>query len=126
VTTETSGRKPVNGNEKHVNAARKAAESTAEDIQDDFQTLQQDVAKLTQQLAKLAAAKGYQAMDLAKDNLDGVLGSAQAKGRQVAEAVGEVRDNLASAIDESLEERPYTTLALAVAMGFIVGAMWRR
>jgi len=126
VTTESSGRKPVNGNEKHVNAARKAAESAAEDIQDDFQSLQQDVTRLTQQLAKLAAAKGYQAMDFAKDNLDDALSGAQAKGRQVADAAGEVRDSLASAIDEQLEQRPYTTLALALAMGFVAGAMWKR
>src|SRR5262249_12224018 len=121
-----SGRKPINGNEKHVNAARKAAESAAEDIQDDFQTLQQDVAKLTQQLANFATAKGYQAMDSAKGNLDDALSRAQAKGRQVANAVGDVRDNLASAIDDSLKDRPYTTLALALAMGFFAGAMWKR
>lgn len=119
MTTESSGRKPVNGNDKHLNAARKAAESTAEDIQDDFQTLQQDVAKLTQQLAKLAAAKGYQVADFAKDNLDDAFGTAQAK-------VNEVRDNLASAIDEQLEQRPYTTLAVAVALGFVACAIWRR
>ena len=126
MTTESSGRKPVNGNEKHVNAARKGAESAAEDIQDDFQALQKDVARLTQQLAKFASAKGYQAVDFAKDNLDDAMSGAQAKGRQVADAVGEVRDNLAGAIDESLEQWPYTTLALALAMGFVAGAMWRR
>ena len=126
MTTESSGRKPVNGNEKHVNAARKGAESAAEDIQDDFQSLQKDVARLTQQLAKFASAKGYQAVDFAKDNLDDAMSGAQAKGRQVADAVGEVRDNLAGAIDESLEQWPYTTLALALAMGFVAGAVWRR
>lgn len=118
--------KPINGNDKQLNAARKAAESTAEDIQQDFRSLQQDVAKLTQQLAKIAAAKGYKAVDIAKDNLDDVLGSAKDKGREVADAVGDVRDNIATAIEESLEERPYTTLALVLAAGFVAGAMWKR
>jgi ElaB/YqjD/DUF883 family membrane-anchored ribosome-binding protein len=126
VTADTTGRKPINGNEKHANTARKAAESAAEDIQDDFRSLQDNVAKLTQQVANFAAARGFQAMDFAKSNLDDVIGGAQAKGRQVADAVGDVRDNHANAIDESLEQRPYTTLALALAMGFVAGALWRR
>jgi len=44
----------------------------------------------------------------------------------MADAVGDVRDNLASAIDESIEKRPYTTLGLALAMGFVIGAIWKR
>jgi len=38
----------------------------------------------------------------------------------------DVRDNLVGAIDQSLKERPYTTLALALGLGFVFGAMWRR
>jgi ElaB/YqjD/DUF883 family membrane-anchored ribosome-binding protein len=127
VTTESAGRKPGNGNESKMAAtARKGVESSAEDIQDDFQSLQDDVARLTQQLVKLAAAKGGEAWGVAKDNLDEVMSGAKSKGREMADAVGDVRDNLASAIDESIERRPYTTLGLALAMGFIAGAMWKR
>jgi ElaB/YqjD/DUF883 family membrane-anchored ribosome-binding protein len=119
--------KPGNGNEKHSAAsAKKAATSISEDIQDDLQALRQDVMRLTQQLAKVAAATGNEAWGRAKDDLDDVLNGAQAKGRQAADAVGEVRDKFVGAIDESLEQRPYTTLALALAMGLVVGAMWKR
>lgn len=127
MTSHTSGPKTGNGNEKHAGAAaKKAAESTSEDIQDDLNTLQEDVVRLSQQLARFAAAKGNEAFGVAKDNLDDVLGGAQARGRDAVEAVNEVRDNLASAIDDSIERRPYTTLALAVAIGFVVGAIWKR
>jgi len=37
-----------------------------------------------------------------------------------------VRDNLADRIDRSIEHRPYTTLALAVGLGFMLGALWAR
>jgi len=33
---------------------------------------------------------------------------------------------LLDAIDQSLEKRPYTTLALAAGIGFLLGAMRRR
>lgn len=127
MTTESVGRKPTNGNEsKSTTTARKGVESSADDIQDDFRTLQEDVAKLTQQLAKHASAKGGDALDVARDNFDDVVSGAKAKGREMADAVGDVRDNLASAIDESIEKRPYTTLGLALAMGFVIGAIWKR
>ena len=40
--------------------------------------------------------------------------------------VSEVRDNVAVAIDKSLKKRPYTTLALTLALGFLLGAIWAR
>jgi ElaB/YqjD/DUF883 family membrane-anchored ribosome-binding protein len=55
-----------------------------------------------------------------------VVSDAQDKGKEAARAVREVRDNVADAIDKSLDERPYTTLALAVGIGFLLGALWAR
>jgi ElaB/YqjD/DUF883 family membrane-anchored ribosome-binding protein len=127
VSTQSTGSKPGNGNEtQDAASAKKAAVLTSQNIQDDLHALQTDMTRLSQQLAKLAAATGNEAWAHAKDNLDDVLSGAKAKGREAADAVGEVRDNLAHAIDESLERRPYTTLALALAMGLVVGAMWKR
>jgi ElaB/YqjD/DUF883 family membrane-anchored ribosome-binding protein len=60
-----------------------------------------------------------------RTNVRSVVSDAQDKGREAVKAVGEVGDNVANAIDKSLEKRPYTTLALAVGVGFILGAMWK-
>ena len=49
-----------------------------------------------------------------------------AKGQEAVEAVRDVGDNVVDAIDESLKKRPYTTLAIAAAIGFLFGATWRR
>ena len=48
------------------------------------------------------------------------------KHAEAIEAVREVSDNLANAIDKSLARRPYTTLALALGFGFVLGALWAR
>jgi hypothetical protein len=40
--------------------------------------------------------------------------------------VREVGDTLAVAIERSVTKRPYATIALAVAAGFLFGAIWRR
>jgi ElaB/YqjD/DUF883 family membrane-anchored ribosome-binding protein len=47
-------------------------------------------------------------------------------GREAVDSMREARDSLAEMVDESIEERPYTTLALALAAGFVLGAAWRK
>jgi hypothetical protein len=42
-----------------------------------------------------------------------------AKSCVAAEGVREVKDNVAKAIDTSLKDRPYTTLAMVVGFGFL-------
>src|SRR5262249_40287245 len=61
-----------------------------------------------------------------RSNVRSVVSDAQDKGREAVEAVSEVRDNVAVAIDKSLKKRPYTTLGLTLALGFLLGAMWAR
>jgi hypothetical protein len=55
-----------------------------------------------------------------------VAADAGAQGIEALDGVREVRDNLARAIDKSLNKRPYTTLLLAVGLGFLFGAIWTR
>lgn len=52
-----------------------------------------------------------------------IVSDVQDRRREALEAVGEVRDNLQDALDKSLKTRPYTTLMLAVAFGFVLGAL---
>jgi ElaB/YqjD/DUF883 family membrane-anchored ribosome-binding protein len=108
----------------------KAASDASGDIQADLEALRNDVAKLATQIADIFATKGNEAWSRAasniKSNVEGVMSDATAKGQEAVDAVREVGDNVMDAIDESLEKRPYTTLALAVGIGFLFGAIWRR
>jgi ElaB/YqjD/DUF883 family membrane-anchored ribosome-binding protein len=61
-----------------------------------------------------------------RDSAAGVISDVRDQGKEAVEAVAEVRDNMATAIDRSLKDRPYTTLALAVGFGFLLGALWAR
>jgi ElaB/YqjD/DUF883 family membrane-anchored ribosome-binding protein len=88
-------------------------------VQDDLKALKNDVGKLAQQVVNLASDKGNEAIRRAKKQIGETAGEA-------TEAVREVRDTFADAVEESLSARPYTTLALAVGLGFILGAAWRR
>ena len=54
------------------------------------------------------------------------MADAQDKGRDAVGAMRDVSDNFVEAIDESLKNRPYTTLAIVAGLGFLFGATWKR
>jgi ElaB/YqjD/DUF883 family membrane-anchored ribosome-binding protein len=52
---------------------------------------------------------------------------AEAEGAafEAAKSVREVTNNFGNALDNSLERQPMTTLAMAVGVGFVLGALWK-
>lgn len=50
---------------------------------------------------------------------------AVAAARNMKDDAANVADNLMAAIDRSVAEQPLTTLALAIAAGFVLGAIWK-
>jgi ElaB/YqjD/DUF883 family membrane-anchored ribosome-binding protein len=109
-----------------VRESGKAASAASDDIQADLEALRNDVARLGNQIADIFSSKGGAAWSRARSNVEGVMSDVSAKGQEAVEAVRDVGDNVVDAIDESLKKRPYTTLAIAAAIGFLFGATWRR
>jgi len=106
--------------------ASKVAAAASGDIQGDLAALRDDVARLAQQLADIVAARDSATWRKTKSNVEGVISEAQDKGMEAVDGVREVGDTMLEAVDESLKKRPYTTLALALGIGFLFGATWRR
>jgi ElaB/YqjD/DUF883 family membrane-anchored ribosome-binding protein len=104
----------------------KAASAASGDIQADLEALRDDVTRLASQITDIFAAKGTAAWARAKSNVEDVVSDVSAKGQEAVDAVQEASDKMIDAIDESLKTRPYTTLAVALGIGFLFGAMWRR
>jgi ElaB/YqjD/DUF883 family membrane-anchored ribosome-binding protein len=50
----------------------------------------------------------------------------QRAGRDAMEGVGEVSNNFAHAFEQSLRERPAATVGMVAALGFVLGALWKR
>jgi ElaB/YqjD/DUF883 family membrane-anchored ribosome-binding protein len=109
-----------------VRESRRAASAASGGIEADLEALRRDIQGLTTQIGDILAAKGGAAWTRARSNIEGVVSDASAKGQEAVDAVREVGDNLLDAVDESLRKRPYTTLALALGIGFLFGATWRR
>jgi ElaB/YqjD/DUF883 family membrane-anchored ribosome-binding protein len=109
-----------------VRQAGDAASAAASDLQRELQALRSDLGRLAEQLSAIVSSKGNAAWQRAKTSVDGVVTDAQAKGKEAADAVREVSDNFVGALDESIKQRPYATVAIAAAIGFLFGATWRR
>jgi ElaB/YqjD/DUF883 family membrane-anchored ribosome-binding protein len=104
-----------------------SATSTASgDVQKDLQALRDDLARLAEEVSGIVSSKGSAAWQRAKASVDDAVSDAQAKGQAAASAMRDVSDNFVDAVDESIKNRPYTTLAIAAAIGFFFGAAWRR
>src|SRR5262249_42523068 len=99
----------------------------------EIEKLKQDVTGLAQQLGTVVDTTKDEAMEQlrgqlfrVKSTIDDVLAASSEKGQEAADAVKEVADTLGEAVEESLRKRPLTTVGLAIGLGFLFGATWRR
>jgi ElaB/YqjD/DUF883 family membrane-anchored ribosome-binding protein len=104
----------------------RAAGAASGDLQEDLQMLRDDFSRLAQQVADIVANRGSAAWQRARSDVDGVMSDAQDKSQEAVDAMREMSDKFVEAVDESIKNRPYTTLAIAVGLGFLFGSTWRR
>jgi hypothetical protein len=91
--------------------------STARD-QTELDSLSRQVGDLSEQVQRYVSGSVGAALRRAGDGTSEMMSYVGARGRKAVEDVQEVKDNLAGAIDASLKNRSYTTLAIAFGVGF--------
>ncbi len=95
-----------------------------------------DLRRDTQQGAREAAndlaGKAADLADKATKQFDSAIESAETavrdiagQGREAGERINAVAGNLKTAVDKSVKDQPLTTLAMAAALGFVIGALWK-
>lgn len=99
----------------------------------DIGRLREDVAQLAAQLGSVADTAADGALDQVraqiqrvKGGIDELFAEASDHGQDAAEAIRDVAATLSDAVEDTLHKRPLTTLGLALGVGFIAGATWRR
>lgn len=114
-------------------AAGNGGQLTSKEMDREIERLKGDLSTLSDHVTRLLSATGSHAtrqarfqMRRARRSVDGALADAGEMGSEAADAVLEMRDSVAEAVEESVQNRPFTTLALALAVGFVAGAIWRR
>jgi ElaB/YqjD/DUF883 family membrane-anchored ribosome-binding protein len=80
--------------------------------------------KATDQFEKIADKASDQFKNVA-DQVEGVASRVAEQGREAGEKVQEVAGNIKGAVDKSVKDQPMATLAVAAALGFVLGALWK-
>jgi ElaB/YqjD/DUF883 family membrane-anchored ribosome-binding protein len=104
----------------------RAAGAASGDLQKDLQMLRDDFGRLAQQVADIVANRGNAAWQRARSGVDDVMSDAQDKSQQAVDAMREISDKFVETVDDSIKNRPYTTLAIAIGLGFLFGSSLRR
>jgi ElaB/YqjD/DUF883 family membrane-anchored ribosome-binding protein len=100
-----------------------AAGTTSAAQRTELAELRRQVSELTTQVQGYLSESGAASLKRAGDAASEMMSGVGAKGREAVEGVREVKDNLTGAIDASLEKRPYTTLAMGFALGFLIARL---
>lgn len=79
-----------------------------------------------------SGSTGAELQDIATEQLGKVAHKVEAmasivadSGRDAGERVNAVAGNIKGAVDKSVKDQPMATLAMAVLMGFVLGALWK-
>ncbi len=83
------------------------------------------VANNVSEKASDLASKASDQMDRAMESGQDMARDVAERGREGAERVQQVAGNLKTAVDRSVKDQPMATLAVAAAMGFLLGALWK-
>jgi ElaB/YqjD/DUF883 family membrane-anchored ribosome-binding protein len=96
----------------------------------DLQSLRDEFGALTAEVARLLETADQHGGDELKKRISQVHAkfenAVSGVGNSSQDAIHEFSENIADAVEGSLRERPMATLALAVGLGFIIGATLRR
>jgi ElaB/YqjD/DUF883 family membrane-anchored ribosome-binding protein len=82
-----------------------------------------DAAKDT---ASRLADKASDMIDRASDRAADAYDEVSVRAREAGDAAREYANQAADMLDDSIQNRPMTTLLGAIAFGFVLGALWKR
>jgi ElaB/YqjD/DUF883 family membrane-anchored ribosome-binding protein len=112
-----------------VSSEFQKAAGTVKDLQRDLEVVREDLTRLAQQVGSIVSAGGNDAIGELKAQLnrirDGVENAISSAGGKSIDAVKDTTDSM-DALEASVRNRPIATLGIALGLGFLFGAIWRR
>ncbi|HEU0147218.1 MAG TPA: DUF883 domain-containing protein [Bradyrhizobium sp.] len=104
-----------------------------ERLQKDVSTVKNDIAALTDQItdalnafagqANKQAKRGYRQ---ARDNMDSTFDDMSDRGSAMMSAAQDAAGSIEESLEDVIAQRPLVTVGLALGLGVLIGAMWRR
>lgn len=107
--------------------------ATRERIEKDVAAVKSDIAALTDQITdalnNFANSSGKQARRgyrQARENVDSAFDDMSERGSAMMDAAQEAYGSIEESLEDAITQRPLATVGLALGIGFLIGAAWRR
>jgi len=107
--------------------------ATYERLAKDVAAVKNDIAALTEQItdalnsfagtAQKQARRGYKQ---ARANVDSALDDASERGSAMMDSAQDAAMSIEESLEDVITQRPLATVGLALGIGFLIGATWRR
>jgi ElaB/YqjD/DUF883 family membrane-anchored ribosome-binding protein len=104
-----------------------------ERLEKDVNTVKNDIAALTDQItdalnafagqANKQARRGYRQ---ARANMDSTMDDMSERGGAMMDAAHDAASSIEESLEDVIAQRPLATVGLALGVGFLIGAIWRR
>jgi ElaB/YqjD/DUF883 family membrane-anchored ribosome-binding protein len=110
-----------------------ADKATRDRLEKDVAAVKSDIAALTDQItdalntfansASKQARRGYKQ---ARENMDSTLDDVSERGSAMMGAAQDAYGSIEETLEDAITSRPLATVGLALGIGFLIGAAWRR
>ena len=107
--------------------------ATYERLEKDVAAVKNDIAALTDQITdalnSFAGTAGNQARrgyKQARANAEQAMGDMSERGSAMMDAAQDAASSIEESLEDVITQRPLATVGLALGLGFLLGAMWRR
>jgi ElaB/YqjD/DUF883 family membrane-anchored ribosome-binding protein len=107
--------------------------ATHERLEKDVAAVKNDISALTDQVAdalnsfagtaKKHARRGY---SQARANVDSTVDDVSERGSAMMDAAHDAARSIEETLEDVITQRPLATVGLALGLGFLIGATWRR
>jgi ElaB/YqjD/DUF883 family membrane-anchored ribosome-binding protein len=110
-----------------------ADKATYERLEKDVTAVKNDISALTDQItdvlnsfagtAKKQARRGYKE---ARANVDSAVDDMSERGSAMMDAAQDAALSIEESLEDVITQRPLATVGIALGLGFLIGATWRR
>jgi ElaB/YqjD/DUF883 family membrane-anchored ribosome-binding protein len=107
--------------------------ATYERLEKDVAAVKNDISALTEQITdalnSFAGTAGKQARSgykQARANVDSAVDDLSERGSAAMDAAQDAATSIEETLEDLIHERPLATVGLALGLGFLIGAAWRR
>jgi ElaB/YqjD/DUF883 family membrane-anchored ribosome-binding protein len=99
---------------------------TYERLQKDVTAVKNDIAALADQVTDVLRKQAKRGYKQARDQVDSTVDDMTERGGAMMDAAQDAAYSIEETLEDAIAKRPLVSVGLALGLGFLIGATWRR